>query len=303
MKKLYLFAAALCAALTLNAEKTLVIDTLFIDNFDALSENYTIHTADSKLVTVSNNALSLACPKNSTNAQNIVVGDYDRQDVNLNALEVDSVVWTISMREGYGKPTDALSGFNSGKRGIATILLADGEDMTKANGYAIAFGGNSKIQYRLVKFAGGFTASANLTDVIAGVDNTANGIAKNYYTFRVVYVPATQTWSLYEANDGSAFVAPDNVTTWTADGSAVDDTYGATPVQYFGYLQNYAGSQDFKTLFANMKCATYLTSETPQPTSLVNTKTAARCTKVMRNNKIMIEREGVSYTILGTEIK
>jgi len=301
MKKIFLFAAAVCAALTVNADKVLTIDTILVENFDSLSSSYTVISPVASKVTVNKsgdpaNTLVMRCPANSSKDKNIVTGDYGRDTITLNEVKADSVVWTVSMRSAYGKTTDAISGFGSGNRGIATVLLADTSDLTLGNGYAVLFGGNSKIQYRLAKYTNGLTANANITDVIAGAisDNS-----KNWFTFRVVYVPASNTWTMYEANDASAWIHPDDVTAWTLDGTAVDDTYTSTKVKNFGFLQNYGGSQSFNAYFANFKCATYKTTEDPQPTSMEAITTEEPCVKMMINGKMVIKRNGVSYSVLG----
>ena len=251
----------------------LTIDTVFIDQFDSLSSKYTVISPVANKVTVNKsgdpaNTLVMRCPADKTNNRNIVVGDYGRDIVALNELKADSLIWTVSMRSAYGKPTDALSGFSSGKRGIATVLLADDDDLTKGNGYALLFGGNNKIQYRLAKYTNGLVDNTKITDIIGGTVYTEN--AKDWYTFRVVYVPATSAWSLYEVKDAEAWVHPDSVKAWTFDGSAVDDTYAATPLKTFGFFQNYAGSQSFNAYFANFKCATYTTAEAENPQPVIN---------------------------------
>ena len=251
----------------------LTIDTVFIDQFDSLSSKYTVISPVANKVTVNKsgdpaNTLVMRCPANSTNNKNIVVGDYGRDIVALNELKADSLIWTVSMRSAYGQPTNALSGFSSGKRGIATVLLADDDDLTKGNGYALLFGGNSKIQYRLAKYTNGLVDNTKITDIIGGTVYTEN--AKDWYTFRVVYVPATSAWSLYEVKDAEAWVHPDSVKAWTFDGSAVDDTYAATPLKTFGFFQNYAGGQSFNAYFANFKCATYTTAEAENPLPVIN---------------------------------
>ena len=251
----------------------LTIDTVFIDQFDSLSSKYTVISPVAGKVTVNKsgdpaNTLVMRCPANSTSDRNIVVGDYGRDIVALKELKADSLIWTVSMRSAYGQPTNALSGFTSGKRGIATVLLADDDDLTKGNGYALLFGGNSKIQYRLAKYTNGLVDNDKITNIIGGTEYTGN--AKDWYTFRVVYVPATSAWSLYEVKDAGAWVHPDSVKAWTFDGSAVDDTYAATPLKTFGFFQNYAGGQSFNAYFANFKCATYTTAEAENPQPVIN---------------------------------
>ena len=298
MKKIFLLAAAVCAAFNVNALQVLQVDTIFTDDFSSLVENRYTFTSPGDKISVTDGSLKMSCPKNSTNAQNIAVADYGQETINLNAMEVDSIVWTFCMRNAYGKTTDVLSGFDSGKRGIATMLIADGADLTKANGYAVAMGGNSALQYRLVKVTGGLKGNSHLTDVIAGQINES---AKYYQTFRIVYIPATNTWKMEEAHNSSAFVAPAAVETWTADGTDIDDTFVDTPLKYFGFYQNYAGKADFNVYFAHFTLATYKMVE-EQPTALDNTQSEKHCIKTIENGQIIVIRDGVKYSVLGSAL-
>lgn len=302
MKKTILFVAALvCAAVTLNAEKTVLVDTVFTDDFSTLKDCYTITSPGDKVM-VDNNALKMGCPKNGTSAQNIAVADYGKEAVKLNEMDVDSIVWTFNMRNGYGKTTDNLSGFDSSKRGFATMLLSDADNLTTANGYAVVMGGNSKIQYRLVKVEGGLLGNSHLTDIIGGqVDASTEGHAKYYYTFRITYVPSTKTWTMQETSAATAFVAPADVTEWIMDGSAADDAFGATPVKYFGFYHNYTGSTDFNVLFDNFTMVTYKTTGSDTPTAIDDIKADKKSKKVMENGQFVIMKNGVFYSILGIE--
>lgn len=296
MKKFFFLAAAMSAALAINAKQVQVVDTIFTDNFANL-DNYTLTSPGDKIAAESN-ALVMRCPQNKTNAQNIAVADYGR-DTALNEMPVDSLVWTFNMRQNYN---GTLSGFDSSKRGVAAMLVANSNDLTTANGYAIAYGGNSKIQYRLVKVAGGLLKNANLSDVIEG---QIGGDTRDYHTFRIVYIPESKTWKMQEvvATYNSAFVAPQDVETWTEDGTAVDDTYGTIHLNNFGFYQNYAGSQTFNAFFANFTLAAYRTVDQPDtPTALDNTKNANRCTKMIENGQMVIIRNGVKYSVTGAAL-
>lgn len=306
MKKFFFLAAAMSAALAINAKQVQVVDTIFTDNFANL-DNYTLTSPGDKIAAESN-ALVMRCPRNSTNAQNIAVADYGR-DTALNEMPVDSLVWTFNMRQNYNPNNlSGLSGFDSGKRGIATMLIASSTDLKTANGYAVAFGGNSKVQYRLVKVAGGLYGNSHLEDVIGGHIGTDKAENRYYYTFCIVYIPETNTWKMREANNGSTsadtpLVAPDDVEEWTEDGTAEDDTYGAIHLKNFGFYQNYAGSGDFNMYVANFTLAAYRTVDQPDtPTALDNTKNANHCTKMIENGQMVIIRNGVKYSVTGAAL-
>lgn len=296
MKKIFLLAAAVGAAFTLNAKQVQVVDTIFTDNFANL-DNYTLTSPGNKIV-AENNVLVMRYVSGSP-AQNIAVSSYAR-DTALNEMPVDSLVWTFNMRQNYN---GTLSGFDSSKRGIATMLVASGDDLKTVNGYAIALGGtsNSK-QYRLVKVAGGLLGNDHLTDIIAGQEGSDY---REYRTFRVVYIPESKTWKMQEVISAynSAFVAPQDVETWTEDGTAVDDTYGNIHLNNFGFYQNYAGTVTFNAFFANFTLAAYRTVDQPDtPTALDNAKNANHCTKMIENGQMVIIRNGVKYSLTGAAL-
>lgn len=307
MKKIFLFAAALCVALTINAKQVQIVDTIFTDDFATLRDCYTLTSPVADKIKINENQmLALICPKDSSSAQHIAVADYGR-DTALNEMPVDSLVWTFNMRQNYNpNNTSGLSGFDSGKRGIATMLVANGTDLKTANGYAVAFGGNSKIQYRLVKVTGGLYGNSHLADVIGGQIGTDKGANRYFYTFRIVYIPATHTWKMQEVNNNStsgSFIAPTAVEAWSEDGTTEDDTFGNTHLKYFGFYHNYAGTIDFNMYIDNFTLAAYRMVDEPEtPTALDDVQNQNRCTKVIENGQLVIIRNGVKYSITGAAL-
>ena len=304
MKKMFLIVATISIALSLHAAQVQVVDTIFTDNFDTLRNCYTL-TSPSNKISAENNLLTMRNVSNSSD-RNIAVADYGR-DTALNAMEVDSLVWTFHMRQNYSsKQYPNLSGFDNAKRGIATMLLASGTDLTTANGYAVAMGGNSAIQFRLVKVTGGLLGNSHLSDMIGGQTYSNYLNARDNYAFRIVYIPATHTWKMQEAyleyNSSSAtFINPDDVETWTDDGTAVDDTYGETHLKNFGFYHNYTGSNPFNAYFSHFTLCAYRTVEV-EPTALENTQSKNRSIKRIENGQLVIIRNGVKYSIIGSAL-
>lgn len=163
----------------------------------------------------------------------------------------DSIVWTFNMRYNYN---GNLSGFNSGNRGYAVILAADGSDLTTANGYAVVNGGESPTvgRYRLVKFSGGLDDNANITTLVNGI--TLSNV-RVYMSLKVKYESSTNTWTFYNRSDGAtAWSDPAVITNYTLCGTSVDATYTSTTMTNFGFTQCYpASTVSFVALFDNFK--------------------------------------------------
>jgi len=189
---------------------------------------------------------------------NSVVGDLSVYlspfATKLNEINSDSVVWTFNMRQNYN---GGLSGFNEGQRGVATVLVADNTDLSIANGYAVVNGGESPVakRYRLVKFTGGLYSN----DKIVGLINGQNlGDNREYMSIRVVYLPASNTWKLYDRYDVGAFTDP-STGTFTYAGNIVDAAHTDKEMISFGFANNYTGNVDIITWTDNFTVKTYKT--------------------------------------------
>ena len=286
-----------------NEEPSAPVDTIFADNFSTLRDSYALTSPGNK-ITAENNMLVMRNVSGSS-ARNIAVGDYGH-DTALNEMPVDSLVWTFHMRQNYtSSQYPNLSGFDNAKRGVATMLLASESDLTTANGYAIVMGGNSAIQYRLVKVTGGLLGNSNLTDIIGGQVHTQYLHARDNYAFRIVYIPATKTWKMQEAyleynSTTATYLAPDDVEAWIEDGTEVDDTHGAIPLKYFGFYHNYTGSTTFNAYFSHFTLCAYRTiGDKETPTALDNTPNSSCTVKMIQNGQLIILRNGVKYTVTG----
>jgi hypothetical protein len=168
----------------------------------------------------------------------------------------DSLVWTFNVRYNYN---GNLSGFNSGNRGFAVILLADNADMTTANGYAVVNGGESPTigRYRLVKFTGGLNNNTHITALVNGQTFAS---VRDYISLKVKYIPATGTWSFYDRSDGSTdWADPTGNTGYVSEGTSTDDTYTSTAMSGFGFTQCYpASATSFVSYFDNYQLAAYM---------------------------------------------
>ncbi len=153
----------------------------------------------------------------------------------------DIVTWTFNVQTN--RTTQPLSGFDATKFGIAAVLGATNRDLlaTGCNGYAIVNGGFATRDYRLVRFTNGLGANANLTSIIAGLVLTSGN---EYVSVKVTYTPSTNTWKLYERNDGAAaFGDPLTLAAANLIGvGTVDGTYTASTMSGFGFLWNYSTS-------------------------------------------------------------
>lgn len=178
----------------------------------------------------------------------------------LNEHTADSIIWTVNMR--YNEVTGKFDGFGPDQKGFATILVADNNDLSIANGYAIVRGDGdlTTLRYRLVKFTGGIDDNAKITSLVDGQALVGGGTPANhrdYMSLKVVYLPATNTWKYYERSDGTAFADPAVNTNYVLAGSVIDDTYTSTAMTSFGFTQRYKseGTGAWNCMFDNFQVA------------------------------------------------
>ncbi len=160
----------------------------------------------------------------------------------ISEIVADSLVWTFNMRQNYNS---TLSGFGDSQNGVAAILVADNANVSLANGYAILYGGDGVKRYRLVKFVNGLYSNDNITNLVIGQTSPTDG--RDYMSFRVVYVPATNLWRFYDRfdgpNTGGAFANPAEGT-MTLSGTTVNSDITNTLMTNFGFFQSYYGNID-----------------------------------------------------------
>lgn len=226
--------------------------------------------------------------------RNIIIADIATYTAPFNNkiadIDADSIVWAFNMRHIYDW---SLDGFNDGQKGIATILLADGADLSTANGYAVVNGNNSasndehRYRYRLVKFTNGIHNNANIETIVNGETVGDRQINRSFMSFRVVFEIATNTWKFYTRvdgpNSGGAFANPQEGD-FDYMYEAVDATFVNTAMTHFGFVNNYSGNVDFISFFDNYSLATYKTD-------------------VASSNAADIESDFYNITVKGNEIQ
>ncbi len=165
--------------------------------------------------------------------------------------ENETVTWTFNMRNSKASPTDIphVNGLlETGDNNYAQLVVlvstnADFLDAT-ANGYAVSLIRdqlNSTI-FKLVRFTGGLSATSNLTTLVESTPDKING--SFWASVKVVYVSATNTWSLHLRDDGSTANAgykdPMNETVgaYTSIGSVVNNMYTSTEMTSCGFFAN-----------------------------------------------------------------
>ena len=151
------------------------------------------------------------------------------------------VTWNFNMRQIRA----TASGFASGNYGAAMILGSTGTTATTGNGYAVTIGASGFI--RLVRFNNGLAGTQ--TNIIAGSTNAAT----NYYSFRVIYTPSTNTWQLLARNDGAtAFADPATGTLTAVNTATVDNTYTGSALANFGAFWNGSTTANQTAFFDNV---------------------------------------------------
>lgn len=164
----------------------------------------------------------------------------------LSSIDGDSVVWTFNMRHNYNGRLTGID--DAASRGIATIIAATSSDVSTASGYAVINGGASPINYRLVKFTNGITNASNITVLQHGQTLVENRL---YMSIKVVYIPATNTWKMYDRIDnetvatGSFLYPVDETNPYKLAGTITDDTFTQTALGYFGFSHKYSGTLAF----------------------------------------------------------
>jgi hypothetical protein len=151
-----------------------------------------------------------------------------------------TVTWTFNMKTNR---STALSGFDGSNYGSAVILAATAADFTNSatNGYAVVLvKGTTNNAVKLVRFANGLIANANVTTIIGPSPDL--GSMTRYVSVRVVYNPSTNTWQLFSRDDGSTTEPTDPETgTLTQVGSdVINSTYTGVLMSSCGFFWNHS---------------------------------------------------------------
>src|SRR5579871_223905 len=201
------------------------------------------------------------------------------------------VTWTFNMR--YSRTT-APTGFTSGNGnyGIATVLAANGTNLTSASGYAVVYGGSDASQrYKLIRFANGLDNNTNVTNIIS---NTAGAPANvnDFVSIRVTYDPSTNNWSMFLRDDGTtAWADPSTGVTTQIGAATADNTFTSTQMSVFGFLWNYGNSTGQNAQFDNFTAS--VCAAPSQPGTI--TGTALVCSASSQTYSVT-NVAGVTYT-------
>ena len=164
-----------------------------------------------------------------------------------NAGASQVVEWTTNVK--YNGLTN-LNGFGGGNFAVAIVLASNRSDFTAADaqGYALAMSNTGTPDpIRLVKFTGGLTANANITDIVnPGVANMSS--VNNFASARVQFNAGTGNWSLFVRDDGaSAWGDPTTVTNQI--GTATNDTtFTNISLANFGFYFGHGGTAANQTV-------------------------------------------------------
>ncbi|HEX3355958.1 MAG TPA: PEP-CTERM sorting domain-containing protein [Tepidisphaeraceae bacterium] len=147
----------------------------------------------------------------------------------------NSVTWTLNMQFTRTNP----SGFSlggSGTYGQAFVLGGTDQNFQAAgNGYALIVGNSgSPDPIKLVRYTGG------LGGVQTVIDASTVDAFNNFWSAKVVFDPTNNSWALATRNDGAtAFADPTITSGYTANGTAVDNTFTGTALSFLGaHLNN-----------------------------------------------------------------
>ncbi len=260
--------------------ETIVKTTVFVDNFDRTDVTpggipemtYTIASTATATAPSIDASVRLKLPSKASLQGDAFVGGglaaYSTPfTAKLSECTSDSLVWTFNARQNYNARLTGFSRANT-QNAVAIMLCADNADLTAANGYAIINAGDAAgpgdSKFSLAKVTGGLVSNANISWLATG--QTVGNTNRSYMSIRVVYIPATNTWRLYEREDGTvSFMDPLDVSTlgYNLLGSAVDNTFTSTAMTSFGFTINYKSmSSALQLLVDNYQVTAYKT-DTP----------------------------------------
>jgi hypothetical protein len=207
-----------------------------------------------------------------------------------------NITWTFNMKTNR---STALSGFDSGNYGSAVILAMTSANPanTSTNGYAVVLvKGTTNNAVKLVRFANGLVLNSNVTTIIGPSSDL--GAMTRYVSVKVVYVPSTNTWSLYYRDDASTTDPTDPTTgTLTQVGSnTVNSTYTSSTMTSCGFMWNHsngAGSSN-KAMYDNFKVQVTLTA----PVYTLGWPKAEGATQTGFTAKVNSSSAGNSYYVI-----
>lgn len=149
--------------------------------------------------------------------------------------------WAFNLRQSNLDPM----GFANGRIGAAVVLAGSNLDLMSGNGYAVALGQPGTADpIRLVRYSGGLSSDAALTDLI-----TVGDFGREYLSVRVTYEPLSGTWSMYYTDGGVVPPFADPLAAATFAGSVVDRTYTEDLLPHIGCFNNHGTSSGAWIMF------------------------------------------------------
>ncbi len=234
---------ALAAGLFLLAGGGLQAQQL-VDNFNRVNSNTVgngwveFETAAPASVRVQGNRLRMTSTTAGRDyAAKVTPGTYFHTlDSNRFRME-----WAFNLRQSNLDPM----GFANGRIGAAVVLAGSNLDLMSGNGYAVALGQPGTADpIRLVRYSGGLSSDAALTDLI-----TVGDFGREYLSVRVTYEPLSGTWSMYYTDGGVVPPFADPLAAATFAGSVVDRTYTEDLLPHIGCFNNHGTSSGAWIMF------------------------------------------------------
>jgi len=158
-----------------------------------------------------NNLDALADGWHASNPTNIGTLEFNTATASLNTsinasgytgIPVATSFGSVNYWTFNGYTASSVTGFDSGQRGMAYVLAADGSNFATANGFAVLFwrpGGSGNRKLSFVSFSGGLDANANIT-VLQELGNYG---ASTSGSFTCKAVNDGLAWKFYVSISGS----------------------------------------------------------------------------------------------------
>lgn len=150
------------------------------------------------------------------------------------------VTWTFNMRQSRSNPSGPASGY------YASAFILAGTSSTTAttgSGYAVIFGQSGTTDpIRIIRYSAGLRTSTN----VLTTTNASSDIGNQYVSYKVVYIPSTNTWQVYGRIDSTTAFQDPNSGTLTLIGSGVNSLSTATSLPLMGAYWN-AGTRTNQT--------------------------------------------------------
>ena len=141
------------------------------------------------------------------------------------------VSWSFNMRKARFNP----AGFGTSRYGAAFVLAADSRNIaTAGKGYAVVLGNTgSPDPVRLVAFENGLQSLGITLSGLIIASSPLDDPGDNFFSVRVTYNPADDSWEMFGRMDGSSFEDP-LAGELISVGSAGDDTYTGESLPFTG---------------------------------------------------------------------